>query len=86
MKLYATVKSERAEKGQGGNEKLQITVTAGSRRETLAVLETEQTHGNVAIYSLYCGDARIGQLIDAECPCEKCRGKGERQKGERAQA
>lgn len=26
MKLYATVKSERASKGQGGNEKLDITI------------------------------------------------------------
>lgn len=32
MKLYATVTSERAEKGQGGNRHLDINVTAGKEQ------------------------------------------------------
>ena len=37
MKLYGSVKSERAEKGQGGNEFLDIKVTNDERQEIVVV-------------------------------------------------
>jgi hypothetical protein len=88
MKLYATTTSERASKGQGGNEKLIIEIQAGSERKILARLHVEQFHGNVAIYSLIqggIGGEKIAELIDTKCTCKKCAGgkiKGNKQKGE----
>ncbi len=37
MKLYGSVKSERAEKGQGGNEFLDIKVTNDERQEIVVI-------------------------------------------------
>ncbi len=85
MKLYATTTSERASKGQGGNEKLIIEIQAGSERKLLARLHVEQFHGNVAIYSLIqggVGGEKIAELIDLNCVCEKCRAKGKKKKDE----
>jgi hypothetical protein len=39
MKLYATTTSERASKGQGGNKEIAITVHAGSRDNSFAILD-----------------------------------------------
>lgn len=36
MKLYATVSSERAKKGQGGNDRITVHVT-GADRNTIAI-------------------------------------------------
>lgn len=36
MKLYATISSERATKGQGGNRYLEIALTVGSRDEQIS--------------------------------------------------
>jgi hypothetical protein len=40
MKLYGTIKSERAEKGQGGNEFLEIEIT-DDKRQVLAKMKVE---------------------------------------------
>lgn len=88
MKLYATTTSERASKGQGGNEKLEIEIQVGSQRKLLAALHIEQFHGNVAIYSLILGGIggeKIAELIDTTCTCSKCAGrksKGKQKKDE----
>ncbi len=37
MKLYGSIKSERAEKGQGGNEFLEISVTNDKRQEVASI-------------------------------------------------
>ena len=84
MKLYATVTSERASKGQGGNDYLKIQILAGSERKILANLEINQFHGNIAEYNLYCNDEIVASLQDRKCPCSNCRGrdtKGNKQKG-----
>ena len=39
MKLYATVTSERATKGQGGNKRLEVTIQGGEFRDILARFE-----------------------------------------------
>ncbi len=73
MKLYATVTSERASKGQGGNEYLDIVIHAGSERRIISTIQVRKITGNVTIYTVYAGDEKIGELIDT---------KGEKQKGE----
>lgn len=50
MRLYATVSSERASKGQGGNEYLEIRITVGSAADQrilarLTVRPDEQGYG-----------------------------------------
>ena len=42
MKLYAKTTSERASKGQGGNEYLDIDITVGENREILAKLTVRE--------------------------------------------
>lgn len=39
MKLYATAKSERASKGQGGNKFIDIAIQAGPEREVIAFIK-----------------------------------------------
>lgn len=88
MKLYSTVTSERASKGQGGNDKLIIEIQVGSQRKLLARLHVEQIHGNVAIYSLIIGGIggdKIAELIDTTCLCPNCalgKTKGKKKKDE----
>jgi len=72
MKLYATITSERASKGQGGNNFLQIDVFAGSNKGRLGTLDITQFHGNVAIYKLWCNGEVIAEKIDTNCTCLKC--------------
>lgn len=38
MKLYGTITSERASKGQGGNKELEIIIQVGDSRKTIARL------------------------------------------------
>jgi hypothetical protein len=70
-KLYAIV----SEEGENENKELSIKIIAGEDHETLAEIEVTQTHGNVAIYSAFCGDEVIAQTIDTKCPCVNCRGR-----------
>lgn len=53
MKLYGSVKSERAEKGQGGNEFLDIKVTNDERQEivVIKIVPGEKVKINVKIDS-----------------------------------
>lgn len=53
MKLYGSVKSERAEKGQGGNEFLDIKVTNDERQEivVMKIVPGEKVKINVKIDS-----------------------------------
>ena len=48
MKLYATTTSERASKGQGGNEYITISLTCGSR-------DTQSSAGIVLFEPSDCG-------------------------------
>lgn len=54
MKLYATVTSERATKGQGGNEFITIELYGDDRKKPVAVIDFWQgktgtdTHGHIA--------------------------------------
>lgn len=62
MKLYATVASERASKGQGGNDYLKISLTVGSAKNaidfgTLILDQREDEDGNKEAFVLtYNGD------------------------------
>lgn len=78
MKLYASVTSERATKGQGGNERLDIQITVGSVSEpheagVIAVREVEPGVFNIGHF--YRGEGRKIITIDTN-------EKGEKQKGE----
>lgn len=81
MKLYATVASERASKGQGGNKFLKFTVTDESKNERFTVDFKIQNDGTV---TLRCGGAgvmsRTFQLPKAkrqkgECIGDDCKNK-----------
>lgn len=50
MKLYATVTSERASKGQGGNRFLETVYTVGDAEspEQFAIVNLTRTEGNVS--------------------------------------
>lgn len=83
MKLYATVTSERASKGQGGNH-LDIDIfTTGPDKAThhVKVREDKQT-GNILVdfCATYFGKTRV---IARECIYIGTETKGERQKGEK---
>lgn len=39
MKLYAKIRSERAEKGQGGNTRIEISLYGGDREQPVAILQ-----------------------------------------------
>ena len=78
MKLYATVSSERASKGQGGNNHLDIDVFVGSAKDSVKIIEgtiTKEGNGYVVYIST------LGQRDD-QCIDTVVKIKGERQKGE----
>ncbi len=58
MKLYATVTSERASKGQGGNTHLEVTLQGGEYRDILARFEV--TPGR------HAGRPFISKVIDGD--------------------
>lgn len=77
MKLYATITSERASKGQGGNKYLDIDIRAGSREDsrTLARLTaragSNDTDGdNREGYGLYAEDDECLYWIPEKAPKE----------------
>ena len=53
---------------------MELEIRAGKSKRKLVVLYMMETHGNVAIYTAYAGDEIVGQVIDADCGCKKCRG------------
>lgn len=82
MKLYATVTSERASKGQGGNEYIEIDIFVGSRENsvTLARLTVRPLGHEGNGYGLYDHmDTLICSISDQEMKTPE---KGEKQKGE----
>ena len=62
MKLYATIQSERALKGQGGNEYLEILIRNEERRPFLAVLVQATTPQNARVVITDYDNERI--LLD----------------------
>lgn len=81
MKLYATVASERASKGQGGNEYLDIDIFVGSRDNsvTLAKLTVRPLGHEGEGYGLYDHmDTLLAQITEEEMRLPK----GEKHKGE----
>ncbi len=49
MKLYGSIKSERAEEGQGGNEFLEIKITNDKRQEIALIKITPGEKNNINI-------------------------------------
>ncbi len=75
MKLYATVTSERASKGQGGNDYLDIEILVGSRDDS-RLLARLTVRPNERGYGLYDHtDELLFEITDKEL-------KGEKQKGD----
>ena len=76
MKLYATTTSERASKGQGGNEFIRVEITAElyGKRENILTIEVKDAN---SIYSVFIHDTLKKRLIGTY-PIIK----GKRQKGE----
>jgi hypothetical protein len=80
MKLYAQTTSERASKGQGGNQFLNIDLTVGDAKEPIdAGRVTLKTTGNV-FWIEYFTPHKAGQSIN-RVELFKFE-KGEKQKGE----
>ncbi len=52
MKMYATIQSERATKGQGGNKYLEITIQGGDFRDILMRLNIEYRDNNIPKYGM----------------------------------
>jgi hypothetical protein len=79
MKIYSTIRSDKASKSQGGNKRLSIVVTVGEPPEDqeilLAQVECEETE-TANIYRLWNGDIQADRIIIpkkgyASCPnCE----------------
>lgn len=78
MKLYATVSSERASKGQGG-QFLNIIITDSEKQEIARLVITDEENGFVIAYD-YDEDSTI---VEHWKGLELATEKGEKQKGER---
>ncbi len=71
MKLYATITSERATKGQGG-EWLDINIKE-SRKVTFAVIKVRKEAG---LFMPVIYIESIGKVVENHCvPCQLCGGK-----------
>lgn len=77
MKLYATVQSERASKGQGGNQFLKVDIT-GEHEETILSLEYLNNNGKMYLHSVI-GDSMALTAVQDRI---KESLKGNNQKGE----
>lgn len=76
MKMYATVTSERASKGQGGNDFLDIRITVGNAKNP-HLLESLTVRPDEKGFGLYDHeDNLLAQVTEEELK------KGEKQKGE----
>ena len=73
MKLYATTTSERASKGQGGNDFIEILVQ-DEKRETLFFMEIQPSKDNTFTYRMSVDDKLLSRSLDET--------KGKKQKGE----
>ena len=68
MKLYGTIKSERAEKGQGGNEYLEIEISNESREE-IALIKVIPGNKNKIIFSINDDLAELEEGKAEACKC-----------------
>jgi hypothetical protein len=78
MKLYATVTSERASKGQGGNKMLKVDITLGDERIVAGYLVVNADNPEKTYRIAWYSPDTIGPTILADIP----QAKGEKQKGE----
>jgi len=74
MTLYATVASERASKGQGGNEYLDIEVQ-DKRNAIVLMMRIEEVKNNPTVTFYEAGDINTSKIVDYEL-----KSKGEKQK------
>jgi uncharacterized ferredoxin-like protein len=82
MKLYATITSERASKGQGGNEYIEIELLVGTKnkqKKAGIVLMEPSYYGFEVRYIPPAGISKSDSILLSEI-------KGERQKGEQCEA
>jgi hypothetical protein len=67
MKLYGKIKSERAEKGQGGNDFLDIEIS-GENEEPVMTLHVEKDEDKYEVSTWNSNDVRLSELV-VECKC-----------------
>jgi hypothetical protein len=82
MKIYAKAQSERAAKGQGGNEFLELDIT-NENQASIMKARLEYIKGNVRLTDVWFGDMDAGPLepfLDNDGSIRNT--KGEKQKGE----
>lgn len=79
MKLYATVASERATKGQGGNDRLEIDIFMGSAKNSVKIIEGSIRKEGEG-YTVYI--TTLGQGDREQCIDTFIKEKGEKQKGD----
>lgn len=83
MKLYATTTSERASKGQGGNEFLNITIASGSAKDSYIFADIIVDKSGFIYFrngdkkEIACYTTQDGKLVDITNMT-----KGEKQKGD----
>jgi hypothetical protein len=86
MKLYATTTSERASKGQGGNQYLNIMLTAGNKARALVGQLDMSIENDGTVYVDFTDmDDITTRLVSArhlDNPEAIAKAKGEKQKGE----
>lgn len=85
MKLYATVTSERASKGQGGNEYLYVKIQ-GAEPGVATLLDMEivpDEYGHAHVRKMIGSISLLRSIISAAHEQIEDKRKGERQKGER---
>ena len=88
MKLYATVTSERATKGQGGNEHVTIELTAGNAKEPVWMGSITMREIAPDTFQVFYTAPRTGKgdksgiLYQANLTGSVFSTKGKRQKGE----
>lgn len=74
MKLYATVTSERASKGQGGNKYLKTTYSVGSSEDSSPIANVELlrdgNHFTLRVYDYY--GKEVAQIERTKGACPKC--------------
>ncbi len=81
MNLYATVTSERATKGQGGNDYLDIEVL-GDKQQPIARMVIRQGEFEPMLEIIYSKNEFEAPIITRELDRPKYQEKGKRQKGE----
>ena len=66
MKLYGTIASERATKGQGGNDRLEIDIFMGSAKNSVKIIEgsIRKEGEGYTVYITTLGQGDSEQCID----------------------